>query len=261
MLLDAHPALAIPPETHFVPGLCEIWRRSAGSTEAVKQALLADPRWPDFGIDAARFLARATTARIDGPAGLLRLFYATYAESLGKPRWGDKTPPYVLHMPTIAAVLPEARFIHIIRDGRDVALSVRPLWFGPNSIEEAAYWWRARVHAGRADGQHVAYTEVLYEDLVNDPEPHLTRLCAFIGLGFDPVMLTSHRSAGTRLRELHDNEHVSAITRRGILARVSSPVTSERVGRWCTEMMPSEQDTFDAIAGDVLAELGYSRGR
>ena len=63
----------------------------------------------------------------------LRAFYAPYAERFSKKIVGDKTPLYILHMSRIQRCLPEARFIHLIRDGRDVALSYRGLWFGPGN--------------------------------------------------------------------------------------------------------------------------------
>lgn len=107
---------------------------------------------------------------------MLRAFYAAYAARHRKPRWGDKTPGYVLDMPLIAEILPEARFIHVIRDGRDVALSLLPLWFGPSTLEEAARWWEERVRAGRRDASSVQYIEVRYERLVLDTRTELRRI-------------------------------------------------------------------------------------
>src|SRR5207248_810105 len=149
MMLDAHPELAIPPETHFIPPLKQLWDESPQPGDAVIDALLEHQSWADFDIDPDRFRARLESSGAANLTDVLRAFYSMYAEQKGKSRWGDKTPLYVMAMPTIAELLPEAHFIHMIRDGRDVALSVRPLWFGPNSIEEAAVWWQRRIEAGR----------------------------------------------------------------------------------------------------------------
>ena len=81
--------------------------------------------WEDFALHrrrGARLAARRCPKLEPGPA--VRAFYEAYAARAGKPRWGEKTPRYVLKMPLIQAALPEARFVHVIRDGRDVALSV-----------------------------------------------------------------------------------------------------------------------------------------
>ena len=83
----------------------------------------------DFGIDVD---ALGDAIRPAGPFDLtraLRTFYRLYAEKFGKSRWGDKTPMYFASMGAVQRVLPEARFIHVIRDGRDVALSIKDLWF------------------------------------------------------------------------------------------------------------------------------------
>ena len=100
----------------------------------------------------------------------LRAFYQLYAARFGKSRWGDKTPLYCMHVQSIAALLPEAHFVHIIRDGRDVALSLRPMWFAPGrDIETLAAHWRQCVTTGREQGSRCRhYLEVRYDQLVED---------------------------------------------------------------------------------------------
>ena len=130
-------------------------------------------RWPSFGLDSDALRRQAKIARCHSLSAVLRLFYESYAASQGKTRWGDKTPFYVLSMPLIARLLEEAHFIHIIRDGRDVALSVMPLWWGPNSVSDAAVWWAQRVRAGRRTGAQLAYLEVFDQQLVKQPATEL----------------------------------------------------------------------------------------
>lgn len=259
-MLDAHPDLAIPPETHFIPGLRSVWSRAPQRVDVVLDALIAHDRWSDFGLDAGELRTRVRRASPRTLAELLRAFYSMYAARHGKRRWGDKTPPYVLKMPVIAEALPDAHFIHIIRDGRDVAVSVRPLWFGPDSIEEAAAWWKQRVMTGRRAGANLNYVEVRYEDLVEGPSHQLERLCQYLDLDFCPQMLTSHTRAGERLRELGSigGGGVPARARAAIHARLADPPDSSRVGRWRTEMTRDERRRFEQIAGDTLEELGYA---
>ena len=106
-------------------------------------------RWPDFHLDADEFAARVRERNPKRLGDGVRVFYEMYAEKIGKPRWGDKTPFYVRKMDVIHRVLPEARFVHLIRDGRAVALSIKDLWFGPDTIEGCAEFWVARLDEAR----------------------------------------------------------------------------------------------------------------
>jgi hypothetical protein len=124
LMLDAHPELAIPPETHFVPAVIERAKGGAGS-EALIAELTGVRGWDELGVDAGQLRERVPAAAHGDAATVLRAFYALAAEARGKTRWGDKTPIYVTRMRAISATLPEARFVHLIRDGRDVALSRR----------------------------------------------------------------------------------------------------------------------------------------
>ena len=83
---------------------------------------------------------------------LVRCLYRLYAESQGKPRYGNKTPRHVIFTPQLAAMFPEARFVHIVRDGRDVALSLLEVDRDMPYVRAAARFWRDRVTQGRADG-------------------------------------------------------------------------------------------------------------
>ncbi len=123
LMLDAHPDLTIPPETHFVPEVIRLARRDGGTRVRMVRTMTRHPRWGDFGIDARELRGRVAHIKPAKAGPVVRAFYELYAESQGKARWGDKTPRYMRAMPRIEKALPEARFIHIIRDGRDVALS------------------------------------------------------------------------------------------------------------------------------------------
>ena len=162
----------------------------------------------------------------------------------------------------IAGVLPEARFIHLIRDGRDVALSVRPLWFGPTSIEDAAIWWKERVEAGQRAGSELRYMEVRYESLVGNVRSELERVCDFLDLDFREDMLQGHTRACARLAEEKDlpKQGIAAERRREIHARVRVRPDPSGVGRWRTEMTPDERRRFEELAGDTLERLGYPTG-
>ncbi len=272
LMLDAHPALAIPPETYFVPKAAKQWRRiervrnrSANPRERFYEAVTEHTRWPDFHMDAQAFKRRLDEERPQDVGEAVRIFYRLYAERAGKVRWGDKTPFYVRRMSLLQEILPEARFIHIIRDGRDLTLSIQGLWFGPNSIDEAAEFWTSRIAEGREQAPTLEhYMELRYEDLVEDPEPELRRICEFVELPFDERMLHYHENVDERLAPetppeeiAPDGRVVSTAERQAIMANVARPPDKSRIGRYRTEMPEADRERFESVAGPLLRELGY----
>lgn len=270
-MLDAHTELAIPPETHFLPDLIHECRREGATAEGAAELIIAHRRFGDFGVDAdelrERFRGVGTTKP---PKKLIRAFYGLYAERQGKPRWGDKTPNYIQSMRQLNRALPEARFIHLIRDGRDAALSRRSRAVAePAPIGVLAKRWKRRILAARRHGQRVRhYMEARYEDLVTDPERTLRTVCEFCELDWDPEMLRYHERAERRLaeeiaRDLPATEGKAARPAAHRLeghALITEPPRPDRLARWRTEMRAEDRDTFEGFAGDLLVELGYEVG-
>jgi hypothetical protein len=265
LMLDAHPELTIPPETHFIPKVIEACAEDGDRRERVAELLTNHRRWPDFGLDPDEFRMRLEALGEPLDAGdALRTFYGLYAEQRGKPRWGDKSPSYLRKMPKIARALSEARFVHLIRDGRDVALSQMEVHHGATEAREAAESWVGGIAKARRQAQRVPhYLELRYEDLVEDPEPVLRRVCEFAELPFDPAMLEYHRGASARMAETirdfdrGDGPAIPAAVRAKQHERVAAPLQRERAGRWHTDMSPTDRASFEEVAGELLADLGY----
>jgi hypothetical protein len=223
------------------------------------------PTWPDFQLDAAALRVSFEREAPLTPADAARLFYRAYARRFGKSHWGDKTPTYGAELTRIESLLPEARFIHLIRDGRDVALSVRSLWFRPGeNVEAWAGDWASRIAHARVLGRTVQhYLEVRYEVLVRSTEETLRAICGFLDLQFDHRMLDYHVHAALRLDEHQDrygHDGRMLISKRERLHNqrlVTTTPRAERIGRWRTEMSRDEVMRFEAVAGGYLEELGY----
>jgi Sulfotransferase family len=269
LMLDSHRELAIPPETGFLHPACDLKRQGRETPEDVFQLVTSFPPdapcWPDFNIDANRFRDELHRIRPFEVASGMRAFYRLYAERFNKQRFGDKTPSYCEHIERIGELLPEAHFLHIIRDGRDVALSLRPLWFSPgHDIETLARYWSRMVRAGRAGGSNArAYMEVRYEDLVREPRPQLEAVCRFLQLPFHSEMVEYWLRAPERLREHQARlsadgaalvTHAQRLNQQRLTAQPPQP---QRVFRWKTDMIASERGEFQRAAGGTLAELGY----
>jgi hypothetical protein len=266
MMLDAHPQLTIPPETHFIPDLIEASRDEHASPEGLHELVVNNRRWGDFHLDSEELLKRYQEIVPLNAGDAIRAFFDLYAEGQGKPRWGDKTPIYINRMMLIERALPEARFIHLIRDGRDAALSrAKRVLKEPTPMHKVAERWRNRIVRAREQGPRLGhYLELRYEDVVLDTESTLRRICEYVDLPWDDAMLHYHERSADRMREMHRDLPPEpgkplrpADHRMAAHALTSEPPDPSRLGRWKTEMSPEDRAAFEDAAGDLLAELGY----
>jgi hypothetical protein len=204
------------------------------------------------GLDAAEIEAKVMAECRDG-SDFLRIVMDEVARQQGVDRWIDSTPTNVPHMLRIHRDFPEAQFVHIIRDARDVALSLdkrqwtRPLpWDKKRSLLAAGIYWEWIVRKGRSYGAALGpkYMEVHYEALVEQPEPTLKKIGEFLGHDLDY----------NRIREKS-------------VGSVKKPLTSFKedlkegrftpVGRWKDKFPEDQLVWFERLVGDYLQELGY----
>lgn len=249
-MLDSHPDLAITPETYFLVGLTKSPRfnlaRPRFNRERFLEELFSHPRFSLWGLGEPDVRDELEAQSVLSYTEAFRALYQLYANQARKPRAGDKTPWYVRHIEFLHELLPEARFIHMIRDGRDVALS------RGGGIVEGAIAWRTAVRDGRRAGARVGsrfYTDVKYEDLVGDPQGELKRLCTFLDLGFDTAMLDYPQRAASIRAGFHRPDSPAH-------ARLSQPPSLRR-DNWEVRMSPADVAMFETVAGRLLDELGY----
>ena len=265
-MLDAHSQLAVTSETHFMFTVAkEFWSGNLHTPDQLFALVTSTPTWSDFGISKDEYQDGLHGIESFSVSEGLRLFYRLYAKRFDKPRCGDKTPDYTMLLRSIRYFLPESRFIHIIRDGRDVALSLRGTWFAPSQdIVALAQYWKSRVESARKAGSRSRrYLEVRYEDLVLHPKVILSQICQFIDLPFEDRMESHHLFAKKRLSELnphYDRDGSITVSREDRLSLhrfATQPPDSTRIGRWKHEMHPEEQIAFARTAAPLLEELGY----
>lgn len=268
-MLDAHSDLAIPPETGFLTLSEKLTERGKKPRERFFQAVVnycqPIPSWPDSGVSEEHFWTALTKITPFSISEGYRTFYRLYAAGKGKSRWGDKTPIYCRYLDSIRQVLPEARFIHIIRDGRDAALSLRRMWFSPGwEIETQASFWRDCVLAARRAGVgHDDYMEVRYEELILNTRETLEQVCAHIALSYEEEMLNYYKQTAERLKEhkgrlLPDGSTLLTQEQRfQQQQRTTKPPDPNCVFAWKRTMDADEKRRFQLVAGDLLKELGY----
>jgi hypothetical protein len=250
VILDRSPGIAIPDESFFVPLLA---RRHRGTVDP--KAFLDDlsrlSTLRSWGVSVADVAPRLRSGMRAGEA--IAAIFEAYAARTGKPRWGDKTPMYMRHLPLLEHLFPNVLYVHLIRDGRDAALSFVQMpegtftrtWAHPGNVAEFACLWRKEVGAARALGRQIGpdrYLEARYEDLVATPPQVVESICDFANLPFDPGMIEYAGSV-----DVSEKPHQQ---------RLRQPPTAG-FRSWRDEMSPVAARAFEAVAGDLLGELGY----
>jgi hypothetical protein len=247
-ILDGHPRLAVIDETHFVLGLAP--RRWANRRPATLDDVLRHHRLPFWDVDPEALRAEVLAA---GPVperfpDFVDAVLSAYARLQGKARWGDKTPGYVEHIDRLAGWFPDARFVHVVRDGRHVAASLAERSWGSRTAVSGAFWWVRKVRAGRRAGERLGperYLEVRLEDLVAEPEVWVERLCTFLGEAYDPSLLRYHERVAGSGRPLPEQErHL-----------VLPPTAGLR--DWRARLSDADAAAVEAVCSRALAELGY----
>jgi hypothetical protein len=246
VMLDRHSQLAVPDESYFVPQLADRHLRRVdpdGFVEDVRRVV-------DWNLPLDEVRARLRGGMPVGEA--IGTVYAVYAGEHDKPRWGDKTPMYMQNLRLLERLFPDALYVHLIRDGRDAALSflamprgiVTETWMHPRTAADFACQWGTEVAAARRLGRRVGerYVEVRYEDIVDDVESVLRRICAFAGLEYEPGMT-----------DYAGNVDVSAKPHQ---QRLKEPPT-KGVRDWRSQMPVADVAAFERVAGDLLLDLGY----
>jgi hypothetical protein len=256
-MLDANPFLAVSNDPHFIP-----FAPGVGDgldppvTPELVDWLLSYRTFARLGLDEPTVRAAAASARTYRQ--FVSALYDAFAHERGKRLAGEKTPRYVRYLPLLHALFPGARVVHIVRDGRDVALSTldwaRPdrgpgrfrLW-QEHPLAVCALSWRWHVTTGMRDGATLGglYSEVRYEDLVSKPERTLRRLTARLRLPFAGEMLAFHVG-----RQRHEP---------GLSAKDAWLPPTPGLRDWRVALAPADLELFEALAGDLLARLGYER--
>jgi Sulfotransferase family len=261
-MVDAHPLVAIPNEQHWLPKWFEqrngVTPEGLATPELISK-LLEYERFSRMCIDREK-LERLMES--DGPieySSFVSGVFDLYGKARGKPLVGDKTPSYVRRIGTLHALWPKAKFVHLIRDGRDVYLSTinwnrafkitrRFAAWSQDPVTTAAFWWEWNVRLGRESGgllEQDLYCELRHEALIANPPEECAKLCKFLGVPYEDAMLDFRKS-----RER---------TQPGLDAKKARQPVISRLEDWRRQMPRADIERFEAAVGDLLDELGYAR--
>ena len=262
-MVDAHPQIAIMRESHWIPRFFEdrtgLTSEGFVTPELIPE-LLRHPKFARLNVGEEELLKLLETGKTVPYADFVSGVFDLYGQQRGKSLVGDKTPAYVRSLGTLYSLWPRVRFVHLIRDGRDVCLSVgdwpkaqqkKPGMFATwkdDWVSTTALFWELSVQLGRQAGNLLGlklYHEIRYESLVSSPAETCAALCAFLGLPYDEAVLRFHEG------RTKDDPSLS-------VKRAWRPITPG-LRDWRLQMRAEDVEPFEAAAGRLLDELGYPR--
>lgn len=261
LMLTCHPKIAIPPESIFALQLYPQWAsvllEQGEQIETLCNELYDDARFREWQVERGELQQAIMDRKPLNFADFVSLVHETYAQQHQPTasRWGDKNPRYAMHLAWIWSLFPDAKVIHIIRDGRAVFNSFldanrkagRTLW--PEEVSAAARSWTIRLTRARKHRDNPNYREVLYEELAKSPEAELRRICRFLDLEYDPMMLS--------FADVNRREELVPQHRTAWHDATLSPVQDSRVSAWKQTLPPSYIARFELMAGHQLLSCGY----
>jgi hypothetical protein len=256
MMLDMHSQLWIPNESHFIVDYFEKYEGVAiTQDDNLKRSIVRkifDERYVrDWDISITADQVDVTACRT--LSDVIAAFYQACATSKGKMLWGDKTPRYLVHVDVLNKLYPEARFIHIVRDGRDVAESISQMWWGANDFASALKSWERRVEMGHKMLNMLPqdrWIQLRFEDLVLDTKKELRRVTDFLQLPFEESMLGYASVAAEKVGGRIDKHHSGLM---------QAPQASETY-RWKNRLSHADQALAWQIAGRMLKHFQYEEG-
>ena len=262
-MLDSHPQLTIANDTHFITRAAKrVFRRESqpSLTPELVASVKSYRRFYRMGLSEEEVDVAAEDCLTY--AAFVSRLYAQRGQKFQKDLSGEKTPDNCRNMPLLHGLFPASRFVHIIRDGRNTALSTLnwateskgpgkwSLW-NEDPLATCALWWRWQAGIGERDGQKLGkdyYHRLKYEELVAEPETELGKISTFLGIPYSESMANYH-AGKTRHQP-------------GLSAKAAWLPPVKNLRNWQTDMSPEDVDVFEGIAGKLLNGSGYScRGR
>lgn len=256
LMLNEHSRLHVPRESWFItPLMNSLPSDSPLHSDQITEAfniITSHERWNDWDISNKVLYDIFASLKNPHLSDVIEAIFRYSAKKAAKPRWGDKTPNYIQEIKRIRRIFPNAKFIHIIRDGRDVCLSLmRVKWHGDSIIDYARYWKKMVTH-GIVDGRALGlenYCEIKYEDLVLNTKKVLRQICLFLGEEYQEEMTTFYKRSTDEVAPWEKNIH----------AKTTRPPRGSDINRWTCEMKAMQVALFEALAGDVMDQVGQKR--
>ena len=266
LTLNSHPSICIPPESHFFFWLEQKyggWNMKDGLNNYIND-LFASTKFETWKIGKNELVNYINQREPENYAELNACIYLLYAQNNDKPNsvWGDKNKLWKEKLPKVQFYYPEARFIHIHRDGRDVACSYKELSKRnmtskyapklPSDIKEIAIKWKTNIRYLIDFSKTIDPSKIItvsYEELVKKQDAIGKELCQFLGI-VEPTHELSHLSTGAN--KFDEPEEFMEWKE-----KTKQPADITNIGKYQSILSRAEIDTFNEICKEELKALGY----
>jgi hypothetical protein len=251
-LLDAHPDIAVAPETHFIR---RFWLKKNEYGDLSKnenyasllRSILSVEEFSEMGIDADVFQLKAWQINRDY-CHLFSLLLSEFSKSKQATLVGEKTPNHVLYIPILKQFFPDEKFIEVFRDPRAVVNSWRNVPWSTGSIRGDTQVWKKYILAPKSsDLDTQSLFSFHYEDLVANPEQVLRQVCGFLEVSYHSDMLNFHLSKTTSVNIKREPWKENSV----------KPVSQSSIAKWKTALTPSMISEIELIALEQMVKLGY----
>ena len=251
-MLDAHPEVAVAPETFFIRNL---WRRrkefdpdwERGGRARLVDLLAQTPELQEMGLD--RDAIDEESRSVDWLSALFTALLRRFARDRGASVVGEKTPNHLLYMRTLERLFPACRFVHIVRDPRAVVDSWSRVPWSNGSVRADAEVWRKYMAAARErpPRDRDRLVSLRYERLVAEPEAELKRICDFLDIAYDERMLRYHELEADTVNAEREPWKENAL----------APVSADSVDAWKDRMDPTAVRDTEAVVWFEMLRLRY----
>lgn len=257
LIMDRSAQVSLPTESMFIGDYASVRKGRIDLSDHAAARDFAREVWSHPRVKLWNLPGEAPTppeglTHADAYRFAIEAPYRAFADRDGKAMWGDKTPAYIHWVDEIKAIWPEAKFVELVRDGRDVSLSIQALPFGGNNAWVTGTTWAEGIRAGRDAAQRYP-DDVLtlrYEDLTAQPEQHIRRICDFLSLQYSDAMLAIEEVSPDRV----------VADQKDWFTQVWNGINQGSVEKWRRKMSRREQRNFLRVARPELELYGYDPG-
>lgn len=250
LMLNAHSEVAIPEEGRFLMPLLEDgYLRNGFSKENLRNLvsyLALNEEYKLWNYDNEAFLAELAKREYISLKEVIDGIYSSYARSEGKIHWADKSL-FFSKIGVLTSLFPDARFIHVVRDGRDVFDSWRKMLPEINNVAVAAIDWNLKLGEIDAAFSKLPADQLLtirYEDLIESPGAIVHSICDFVGLTYEESMLEFYKASNRYIGEHHS-------------ALIFSPIDRNNKFKWLSNLTEYEKTVFSLLSKSNLNRFGY----